>query len=186
MFEENISKGKMLVIAFQHVLTMTPGTIAVPLLLASGLGLDAQTTSFLVAANFFTSGITTLLQVIGIGKLIGSRYPIILGSSFAPLAPMIMVGTRYGLPALFGSIIASGAIIFLLSFFMDKVMKLFPQVVVGTSIAIGVGSLYASEVYANLPEAISMVMSNGLFMVTLSAVVLNLLLNGKKALSVDE
>lgn len=31
-----------------------------------------------------------------------------------------------------------------------------------------------------------MVMSNGLFMVTLSAVVLNLLLNGKKALSVDE
>lgn len=186
VFEENISKGKMLVIAFQHVLTMTPGTIAVPLLLASGLGLDAQTTSFLVAANFFTSGITTLLQVIGIGKLIGSRYPIILGSSFAPLAPMIMVGTRYGLPALFGSIIASGAIIFLLSFFMDKVMKLFPQVVVGTSIAIGVGSLYASEVYANLPEAISMVMSNGLFMVTLSAVVLNLLLNGKKALSVDE
>lgn len=130
VFEENISKGKMLVIAFQHVLTMTPGTIAVPLLLASGLGLDAQTTSFLVAANFFTSGITTLLQVIGIGKLIGSRYPIILGSSFAPLAPMIMIGTRYGLPTLFGSIIASGAIIFLLSFFMDKVMKLFPQVVV--------------------------------------------------------
>lgn len=30
VFEENISKGKMLVIAFQHVLTMTPGTIAVP------------------------------------------------------------------------------------------------------------------------------------------------------------
>lgn len=71
-------------------------------------------------------------------------------------------------------------------FSMDKVMKLFPQVVVGTSIAIGVGSLYASEVYANLPEAISTVLSNGLFMVTLSAVVLNLLLNGKKALSVDE
>lgn len=136
VFEENISKGKMLVIAFQHVLTMTPGTIAVPLLLAGGLGLDAQTTSFLVAANFFTSGITTLLQVIGIGKLIGSRYPIILGSSFAPLAPMIMIGTRYGLPTLFGSIIASGAIIFLLSFFMDKVMKLFPQVVAGTFVTL--------------------------------------------------
>lgn len=136
VFEENISKGKMLVIAFQRVLTMTPGAIAVPLLLASGLGLDAQTTSFLVAANFFTSGITTLLQVIGIGKLIGSRYPIILGSSFAPLAPMIMIGTRYGLPTLFGSIIASGAIIFLLSFFMDKVMKLFPQVVVGAFVTL--------------------------------------------------
>lgn len=136
MFEENISKGKMLIIAFQHVLTMTPGTIAVPLLLASGLGLDAATTSFLVAANFFTSGITTLIQVVGLGKLVGSRYPIILGSSFAPLAPMIMIGTNYGLPTLFGSIIASGLVIFLLSFFMDKVMKLFPQVVVGTFVTL--------------------------------------------------
>lgn len=86
VFEENISTGKMLIIAFQHLLTMTPGTIAVPLLLASGLGLDASTTSMLVAANFFTSGITTLIQVIGLGNLVGSRYPIILGSSFAPLA----------------------------------------------------------------------------------------------------
>lgn len=136
MFEENISTGKMLIIAFQHVLTMTPGTIAVPLLLASGLGLDAATTSLLVAANFFTSGITTLIQVIGLGNLVGSRYPIILGSSFAPLAPMIMIGTTYGLPTLFGSIIASGVVIFLLSFFMDKIMKLFPQVVVGTFVTL--------------------------------------------------
>lgn len=136
VFEENISTGKMLIIAFQHLLTMTPGTIAVPLLLASGLGLDASTTSMLVAANFFTSGITTLIQVIGLGNLVGSRYPIILGSSFAPLAPMIMIGNTYGLPTLFGSIIASGVVIFLLSFFMDKIMKLFPQVVVGTFVTL--------------------------------------------------
>lgn len=136
MFEENISTGKMLIIAFQHLLTMTPGTIAVPLLLASGLGLDASTTSMLVAANFFTSGITTLIQVIGLGSLVGSRYPIILGSSFAPLAPMIMIGNTYGMPTLFGSIIASGVVIFLLSFFMDKIMKLFPQVVVGTFVTL--------------------------------------------------
>ena len=136
VIEERISKGQMLIIAFQHVLTMTPGTIAVPLLLASGLGLDAETTSLLIAANFFTSGITTLIQVIGFGRLVGSRYPIILGSSFAPLAPMIMIGNTYGMPTLFGSIIASGAVIFLLSFFMDKIMKLFPQVVVGTFVTL--------------------------------------------------
>lgn len=136
MFEENLSKGKMLLLAFQHVLTMTPGTIAVPLLLASGLGLDASTTSFLIAANFFTSGITTLIQVVGVGNLVGSRYPIVLGSSFAPLAPMIMIGANYGMPTLFGSIVASGVVIFLLSFFMDKVMKLFPQVVVGTFVTL--------------------------------------------------
>lgn len=136
MNEEKLSTGRLLIIAFQHVLTMTPGTIAVPLILASGLGLDAETTSFLIAANFLTSGITTLIQVIGIGDLVGSRYPIVLGSSFAPLAPMIMIGNTYGLPTLFGSIIASGIVIFVLSFFMDKVMKLFPQVVVGTFVTL--------------------------------------------------
>ena len=77
--------------------------------------------------------------------------------------------------ALFGIITSSGiSILSRLDFGKNNNFK-----IVGTSIAIGVGSLYASEVYANLPEAISMVMSNGLFMVTLSAVVLNLLLNGK-------
>lgn len=136
MEERPISKGRMLLIAFEHVLTMTPGTIAVPLLLASGLGLDGATTSFLVAANFLTSGITTLIQVAGIGGLIGSRYPIILGSSFATLGPMIMIGNDYGLPTLFGSIIASGAVIFLLSFFMDQVMRLFPKVVIGSFVTL--------------------------------------------------
>ncbi len=43
--------------------------------------------------------------------------------------------------------------------------------------------MFAPEIFVNMPETLSMVMSNGLFMVSLSAIVLNLLLNGKKALS---
>mgnify|MGYP002233536662 CR=1 FL=1 len=82
------------------------------------------------------SGIAILIQVLGIGKLAGSRYPIVLGSSFAPLSPMILIGKEYGMAALFGSVIASGAVIFLLSFFMDKILKLFPQVVVGTFVTL--------------------------------------------------
>ena len=126
----------MLLVGFQHVLTMCPGTIAVPLILAGALGLDEKETAFLVSANFFTSGIAILIQVLGIGKLAGSRYPIVLGSSFAPLSPMILIGKEYGMAALFGSVIASGAVIFLLSFFMDKILKLFPQVVVGTFVTL--------------------------------------------------
>lgn len=136
IFSEKISVGKNLLIGFQHVLAMCPGTIAVPLILAGALGLDAQTTAFLVSANLFTSGIAILLQVLGLGKHIGSRYPIILGSSFAPLAPMILIGNQYGLPTLFGSIIVSGVLIFILSFFLDKVLLLFPQVVIGTFVTL--------------------------------------------------
>ena len=73
-----------------------PGTIAVPLILAGALGLNEKETAFLVSANFFTSGIAILIQVLGIGKLAGSRYPIVLGSSFAPLSPMILIGKEYG------------------------------------------------------------------------------------------
>lgn len=135
-FDEKVGWGRMLLVGFQHVLTMCPGTIAVPLILAGALGLDEKETAFLVSANFFTSGIAILIQVLGIGKLAGSRYPIVLGSSFAPLSPMILIGKEYGMAALFGSVIASGAVIFLLSFFMDKILKLFPQVVVGTFVTL--------------------------------------------------
>lgn len=136
VFNNEISSGKKIILALQHLLVMCPGTIAVPLILASAMGLDAKTTAFLVSANFFTSGIATLIQVVGLGKNIGSKLPIILGSSFAPLGPMIVIGQNYGLPSVFGSIIASAAIIFILTFFMDKVLKLFPKVVIGSFVTL--------------------------------------------------
>lgn len=136
LFSEKVSIGKNLIIGFQHVLAMCPGTIAVPLIMAAAMGLDAKTTAFLVSANLFTSGIAVLIQVFGLGKHIGSRYPIVLGSSFAPLGPMILIGNTYGLPVLFGSIMASALVIFILSFFLDKILKLFPQVVVGTFVTL--------------------------------------------------
>ena len=135
-FSEKISPGKNLLVGFQHVLAMCPGTIAVPLILSGAMGLDARTTAFLVSANLFTSGIAILIQVFGLSKYIGSRYPIILGSSFAPLAPMIMIGNTYGLPTLFGAIMVSGVLIFILSFFLDKILMLFPPVVVGTFVTL--------------------------------------------------
>ena len=135
-FDEKTGWGRMLLVGFQHVLTMCPGTIAVPLILAGALGLNEKETAFLVSANFFTSGIAILIQVLGIGMLAGSRYPIILGSSFATLSPMILIGKEYGMATLFGSVIASGAVIFFLSFFMDKILKLFPQVVAGTFVTL--------------------------------------------------
>lgn len=52
-FDEKVGWTKTLLIGFQHVLTMCPGTIAVPLILAGALGLGEKETAFLVAANFF-------------------------------------------------------------------------------------------------------------------------------------
>lgn len=135
-YEEELGILKKLIIGFQHVLTMCPASIAVPLILGSALKLSASETAFLVSANLFTSGIAVLINAIGIGKTIGSKLPIVLGSSFAPLGPMILIGQQYGLPAVFGSIIGSAALMFILSFFMDKILKLFPKVVVGSFVTL--------------------------------------------------
>lgn len=139
-FKEDISKGEMLVLGFQHVLTMVPASIAVPLILGNALNLDSKSLSFLVAANLFTSGLAVLIQVYGLGKLGGSKLPIVLGSSFAPLGPMIIIGTKYGLATLFGAIIVSAILIYFITFFMEKILVFFPQVVIGSFVTvIGIG-----------------------------------------------
>ena len=135
VFEEKVSRGKLLILAFQHVLTMCPASIAVPLILGSALNLDNKTVAFLVSANLFTSGISVLIQTLGFAN-IGSKLPLVMGASFAPLGVMISIGGRYGLNTLFGAIIGSGILIFVISFFMEKILVFFPNVVVGSFVTL--------------------------------------------------
>lgn len=135
VFEEKVSRGKMLILAFQHVLTMCPASIAVPLILGSALNLDNKTVAFLVSANLFTSGIAVLIQTCGFAN-IGSKLPLVMGASFAPLGVMISIGGQYGLNTLFGAIIGSGILIFVISFFMEKILVFFPNVVVGSFVTL--------------------------------------------------
>lgn len=135
VFEEKVSRGKLLILAFQHVLTMCPASIAVPLILGSALNLDNKTVAFLVSANLFTSGISVLIQTFGFAN-IGSKLPLVMGASFAPLGVMISIGGQYGLDTLFGAIIGSGILIFVISFFMEKILVFFPNVVVGSFVTL--------------------------------------------------
>ncbi|MDQ6596631.1 solute carrier family 23 protein [Bacillus salipaludis] len=135
VFNEKLPLVKLLPLGLQHLLTMV-GSFMVPVIVGSSIGLDAKTIAYLVSAILLSSGLAILIQVFGIGKGIGSRLPFVMGSSFITLGPMIIIGKQYGLPTLFGSIIASGIIIVLLSFFFDKILLLFPKVVTGTFITI--------------------------------------------------
>lgn len=81
--------------------------------------------------------------------------------------------------ALFGIITSSGvSMLSKLNFFENNNFT-----IVGTSIAVGVGATFAPEIFDQLPQTISMICSNGLFMVSFTAICLNLLLNGKKGLN---
>lgn len=135
VFDEKVPFSTLIPLGFQHLLTMV-GSFMVPVLVGTAIGLNAKDLAFLVSAIMLTSGIAILIQVIGIGRGIGSRLPIVMGSSFITLGPMIIIGKQYGLPVLFGSIIGSGLVIVALSFFLDKILLLFPKVVTGTFITI--------------------------------------------------
>lgn len=147
--ENKTSVSQNLIMGLQHVLTMCPGSIAVPLIMSGPLGLDAKTTAYLVAANLFTSAIAILIQVYGLGRHIGSRLPIVLGSAFAPLGAMIVIGRQYGLPTVFGAIIASGLLMFIVCFFMQHILKFFPPVVIGSFVTL-IGITLAPTAFSDL------------------------------------
>lgn len=146
---ERVSMSSNLIMGLQHVLTMCPGSIAVPLILGSALELDAKTTAFLVAANLFTSAVAILIQVYGLGRFIGSKLPIVLGSAFAPLGPMIVIGQQYGLQTVFGAIIVSGIFMFVICYFMKSILKFFPPVVVGSFVTL-IGITLAPTAFSDL------------------------------------
>ncbi len=72
---------RAMVLALQHVLTMFGSTVAVPLLLAPAMGMDATETALLISSVMLCSGVATLFQT-----SFGSRLPIIQGVSFSFLA----------------------------------------------------------------------------------------------------
>lgn len=133
--DKDIKLCELLVLSLQHILTMCPASIAVPLILGNALDLGQGTIAFLISANLLTCGVAILIQVVGF-RNIGSRLPIVLGSSFAPLAVMISIGSKYSLNVVFGAVIASGVLIFIISFFMDKILVFFPDVVVGSFVTL--------------------------------------------------
>ncbi len=51
------------------------------------------------------AGIATLIQSVGFWRF-GVRLPLMQGCTFAAVAPMIAIGSQYGITAIYGSVIA--------------------------------------------------------------------------------
>lgn len=133
--KEDIGKSKVLSLGLQHVLAMYAGAILVPLIVGRALKLTPEQLAYLVTIDLLTCGIATLLQAWR-NKFFGIGLPVVLGTSFVAVTPMISIGNTYGISAIYGSIIAAGFIIILFSKFYGKLLKLFPPVVTGTVVII--------------------------------------------------
>lgn len=137
--------GKLAVLGIQHVLAFYAGAVVVPLVIASGLGLDDQTLVHLINADLFTCGIATIIQSAGLGPKIGVKLPLIQGVTFTAVSPLIAIGIAAtpagadpttGLATMYGSIIAAGLATFLIAPYFAKLLRFFPPVVTGTLLTV--------------------------------------------------
>ena len=134
---ERLPSGRLLALGLQHVLVMYAGTVAVPLIVGGALKLPKDQLAFLINADLFAAGLATLIQAIGFWKF-GIRLPVMMGVTFASVAPMIAIGTdpNVGLLGIYGAVIASGIFGMLISPMMGRMLGLFPPVVTGTVITL--------------------------------------------------
>ncbi|KMT22117.1 nucleobase:cation symporter-2 family protein [Clostridium cylindrosporum] len=133
---EKLPLYQLLPLGLQQVLAMYAGVIIVPMIIGKGIGMTPEQIAYLVAADLFTCGIATLIQSIGIGKFAGIRLPVILGCAFQAVAPMIIIGTKFSIGSIYGSIIASGIFVLIASYFFQYLLKFFPPVVIGSIITV--------------------------------------------------
>ncbi|MFM8316593.1 MAG: nucleobase:cation symporter-2 family protein [Deltaproteobacteria bacterium] len=134
--DEKLPLGALFIYGLQHVLAMYVGAVAVPLFVAREIGLTDHELIQLINADLFTCGVATLIQTLGLGKNIGIRLPIIQGVSFVAVAPIILVGKTEGMPAVYGAIILAGLLTAVISTWFGKIVRFFPDRVVGTVICL--------------------------------------------------
>ncbi|AIQ26588.1 MULTISPECIES: nucleobase:cation symporter-2 family protein [Paenibacillus] len=130
-----LSKQKVFTLGLQHVLAMYAGAVIVPLIVGGALKLNGTQMAYLIAADLFTCGLATLLQIMGT-KYFGSRLPVILGCTFTAVGPIIAIASTHNLATAYGAIIISGLFVVLAAPLYGKLLKFFPTIVTGSVVTI--------------------------------------------------
>lgn len=134
--DRKLPMAQLLPMGLQHVLVMYAGTVAVALIVGGALDMSRADISYLIMADLLCCGIGTLIQSIGIWKF-GIRMPIVMGSSFVTVGPMVAMasGGHVGITGIFGATVVSGIFGIALVPFFTRLLKFFPPLVTGTVIA---------------------------------------------------
>lgn len=103
--------------ALQHLFAIFVAIMTPPLIIASQLNLDIETTSFLVSMALIASGVSTFLQCRRFGP-VGTGLLCIQGTSYSFIGPIITAGAG-GLGVVFGSCMAAS----LVEIFVGRILK---------------------------------------------------------------
>ena len=160
---DKLPLSKSIPLGIQHVLAMFAGNITVPIIIAGIFGQTPEQKIFLIQMALFVSGVATMIQTIGLGK-VGSRLPIIQGTSFG-FIPVMAPFAKVGLGAVFTAAFIGGLFQMVLGYVLKPIRHMFPPLVTGIVVLmigvslLGVGFQYAGggawllnnkpEVFAN-------------------------------------
>ena len=134
-------------LGIQHVLAMFAGNITVPIIIAGIFGQTPEQKIFLIQMALFVAGVATVIQTVGYGK-IGSRLPIIQGTSFA-FIPVMAPFAKAGLGAVFTAAFIGGIFQMWIGRILKPIRHLFPPLVTGIVVLmIGVSLLKVGFMYA--------------------------------------
>ena len=116
--------------ALQHLLAIFVAIITPPLIIAGAMGLDLETTGFLVSMALFASGISTFIQCRRIGP-VGTGLLCIQGTSFSFIGPIIAAGLSGGLASVFGACMAASVVEMAISRVLKYTRKIITPLVSG-------------------------------------------------------
>jgi len=121
-----INPAKKIILGLQHTFTMFGATVLVPII-----------TGFNISVALFMAGCGTLLFYF----ITKRKVPAFLGSSFAFIAPVLVVTEKFGLPYACGGIVVAGLLYLLLSLLVSvygvkKILSFFPPIVTGPIIIV--------------------------------------------------
>lgn len=116
--------------ALQHLLAIFVAIITPPLIISGAMGLDLETTGFLVSMALFASGISTFIQCRRIGP-VGTGLLCIQGTSFSFIGPIIAAGLSGGLASVFGACMAASVVEMAISRVLKYTRKIITPLVSG-------------------------------------------------------
>ncbi|MFC7078402.1 uracil-xanthine permease family protein [Haloarcula halophila] len=131
--EDKPPLGEAIPLGLQHLGAMFLSTVALPLVIAGAIGLDGAQTTYVVQMALLVAGLATLVQVYSVGP-VGARLPVVMGTSAIFVAPLISIGTSFGVAAVFGAVIVAAPVEMVIGYFYDDLRQLFPPLV--TSIVV--------------------------------------------------
>ena len=125
--DEVLPAPHLAALGLQHVLVMYAGAVAVPLIVGRALQLSPDQIVQLISADLFCCGIVTPIQALGATQWFGIKLPVMMGVTFASVAPMVAMANSNPGPAgaspIFGSVIGAGVVSIVIAPVVSRMLR---------------------------------------------------------------